>query len=244
VTGRSQRTVTWPGDPTPPVIDRQVVQSPYRIAIMAGCLRQTHSLFSPSPLAGDLRFSDLHGANCGLLWEQGFTHVCQRFARARSTVVLLPPQSFLRHARRELGVTWCGVGPRVGSERGALGHTAEASASLAPAPAHVHDRWAGSSGAASLTARGHARHHASQQRLRCDGLRHKASWWTTCRGSSMACKGSGVQIPSAPPGTTHRQDSRSGPSVSRLSADHARWRSYHSECYPIRESPTSRPGSS
>jgi hypothetical protein len=156
---------------------------------MPGCLRQTHSLFSPSPLAGDLRFSDLHGANCGLLWEQGFTHVCQRFARARSTVVLLPPQSFLRHARRELGVTWCGVGPRVGSERGALGHTAEASASLAPAPAHVHDRWAGSSGAASLTARGHARHHASQQRLRCDGLRHKASWWTTCRGSSMACKG-------------------------------------------------------
>lgn len=171
------------------MIDRQVVQSPYRIAIMPGCLRQTHSLFSPSPLAGDLRFSDLHGANCGLLWEQGFTHVCQRFARARSTVVLLPPQSFLRHARRELGVTWCGVGPRVGSERGALGHTAEASASLAPAPAHVHDRWAGSSGAASLTARGHARHHASQQRLRCDGLRHKASWWTTCRGSSMACKG-------------------------------------------------------
>ena len=128
------------------MIDRQVVQSPYRIAIMPGCLRQTHSLFSPSPLAGDLRFSDLHGANCGLLWEQGFTHVCQRFARARSTVVLLPPQSFLRHARRELGVTWCGVGPRVGSERGALGHTAEASASLAPAPAHVHDRWAGSSG--------------------------------------------------------------------------------------------------
>jgi hypothetical protein len=187
---------------------------------MPGCLRQTHSLFSPSPLAGDLRFSDLHGANCGLLWEQGFTHVCQRFARARSTVVLLPPQSFLRHARRELGVTWCGVGPRVGSERGALGHTAEASASLAPAPAHVHDRWAGSSGAASLTARGHARHHASQQRLRCDGLRHKASWWTTCRGSSMACKGSGVQIPSAPPGTTHRHVSRSGPSVSRLSADH------------------------
>jgi Protein of unknown function (DUF1214) len=31
----------------------------------------------------------------------------------------------------------------------------------------------------------------------------------------MACKGSGVQIPSAPPGTTYRQDSRSG----RLSAD-------------------------
>jgi hypothetical protein len=32
---------------------------------------------------------------------------------------------------------------------------------------------------------------------------------------SMACKGSGVQIPSAPPGTTHRQHSRAGP----LSAD-------------------------
>ncbi len=42
-----------------------------------------------------------------------------------------------------------------------------------------------------------------------------------CGGDpSMACKGSGVQIPSAPPGTTHRQDSRAGPSVSRLSASH------------------------
>jgi hypothetical protein len=39
---------------------------------------------------------------------------------------------------------------------------------------------------------------------------------------SMACKGSGVQIPSAPPGTTHRQHSPSGPSVSRLSADHSK----------------------
>ena len=37
----------------------------------------------------------------------------------------------------------------------------------------------------------------------------------------MACKGSGVQIPSAPPGTTHRQGSHSGPSVSRSSADHS-----------------------
>jgi len=42
--------------------------------------------------------------------------------------------------------------------------------------------------------------------------------------ASMACKGSGVQIPSAPPGTTHRQATRSGPSVSRLSADPAMWR--------------------
>ena len=43
-----------------------------------------------------------------------------------------------------------------------------------------------------------------------------------CGGDpSMACKGSGVQIPSAPPGTAHRQHSRAGPFVSRLSADHA-----------------------
>jgi hypothetical protein len=35
---------------------------------------------------------------------------------------------------------------------------------------------------------------------------------------SMACKRSGVQIPSAPPGTTHRQDPCSGPSVSKVSA--------------------------
>jgi hypothetical protein len=159
---------------------------------MAGGLRQTHSLFSPSPLAGDLRFSDLHGENCGLLWEQGFTHVCQRFARARSTVVLVPPHSFLRHARRELGLHGAAWGGGWGVNGARWVHTAEASASLAPAPAHVHDRWAGSSGAASLTARGHARHHASHQRLRCDGLRHKASWWTTCRGSSTAC---GMQPP-------------------------------------------------
>jgi hypothetical protein len=53
-------------------------------------------------------------------------------------------------------------------------------------------------------------------------------------GPYMACKGSGVQIPSAPPGTTHRQHSRSGPSVSRLSADHAMWRLQHSERRPDR----------
>jgi hypothetical protein len=49
-------------------------------------------------------------------------------------------------------------------------HAAEASTALAPATANVHDRRAGSSGAAVATARGHARHHASQQRLQCDAL--------------------------------------------------------------------------
>jgi hypothetical protein len=37
----------------------------------------------------------------------------------------------------------------------------------------------------------------------------------------MACKGSGVQIPSAPPGTTHRQVAHSGPSVSGFPVLHA-----------------------
>jgi hypothetical protein len=41
---------------------------------------------------------------------------------------------------------------------------------LAPAAANVHDRRAGSSGAAFATARGHARHHASQHRLQCDAM--------------------------------------------------------------------------
>ena len=46
------------------------------------------------------------------------------------------------------------------------------------------------------------------------------AWGTVAARNCMACKGSGVQIPCAPPGTTHRQHSHSGPSVSRLSADH------------------------
>src|SRR5215212_10635704 len=47
------------------------------------------------------------------------------------------------------------------------------------------------------------------------------SCYTRVRGDrrggdpSMACKGSGVQIPSAPPGTTHRQVTRLGSIVSR-----------------------------
>jgi hypothetical protein len=79
---------------------------------------------------------------------------------------------------------------------------------------------AGSSGAAALTSRGHERHHASQEQLRWNGLRCKASWGPTCWGSSMACKGSGVQIPSAPPGTTHRQHSRPGSFARDLPESH------------------------
>jgi hypothetical protein len=44
-----------------------------------------------------------------------------------------------------------------------------------------------------------------------------------CGDPWMACKGSGVQIPSAPPGTTHHQATCSELSVSRLSADHGVW---------------------
>jgi hypothetical protein len=69
---------------------------------------------------------------------------------------------------------------------------------------------AGSRGAAALTSRGHERHHASQEQLRWNGLRCKASWGPTCWGSSMACKGSGVQIPSAPP-PHQRRSARSCP---------------------------------
>jgi len=89
---------------------------------------------------------------------------------------------------------------------------------------------AGSRGAAALTSRGHERHHASQEQLRWNGLRCKASWGPTCWGSSMACKGSGVQIPSAPPGTTHRQDSRPGPLAGDLPESHCTRRSRHREC--------------
>jgi hypothetical protein len=39
--------------------------------------------------------------------------------------------------------------------------------------------------------------------------------------TAMACKGSGVQIPSAPPGTTHRHVAHSGPSVSGFPVLHA-----------------------
>jgi hypothetical protein len=53
-------------------------------------------------------------------------------------------------------------------------HMAEASTALARAAAHVHDRWAGSSGAAVATARGHARHHASQQRRHARGQGFKS----------------------------------------------------------------------
>jgi hypothetical protein len=55
-----------------------------------------------------------------------------------------------------------------------------------------------------------------------------------CAGdSSMACKGSGVQIPSAPPGTTHRQDSRSGPLARDLPESHCWWQLEHSERGPF-----------
>jgi hypothetical protein len=55
----------------------------------------------------------------------------------------------------------------------------------------------------------------------------------TC-GSSMACKGSGVQIPSAPPGTTLPPLLVSAPPVSRLSAGHAMCWVKHSERCPVR----------
>jgi transposase len=69
---------------------------------MAGRLRQTHSLISPSPLAGDLRFSDLHGANCGLLWEQRVhscvPEICQSacHGRPRAAPQLPPPRQVNR----------------------------------------------------------------------------------------------------------------------------------------------------
>src|SRR5215216_4838499 len=44
-----------------------------------------------------------------------------------------------------------------------------------------------------------------------------------CRGSSMACKGSGVQIPSAPPGTTHLPLPYSASFASNLPANDAEW---------------------
>jgi hypothetical protein len=62
------------------------------------------------------------------------------------------------------------------------------------------------------------------------------TWGRRAGRNCMACKRSGVQIPSASPGTTHRQDARSGSSVSRLSANHATWPRYHYERCPIRAS--------
>jgi hypothetical protein len=55
--------------------------------------------------------------------------------------------------------------------------------------AHVHDRWAGSRGAATLTARGLARHHVVNALSWCSDVRREVLWWPSCKGPSMACKG-------------------------------------------------------
>jgi hypothetical protein len=59
-------------------------------------------------------------------------------------------------------------------------------------------------------------------------------WWALCRGLSMACKRSGVQIPSAPPATTPSQVSRSGPLARDLPETHRQRSPERSERWPIR----------
>jgi hypothetical protein len=128
---------------------------------------------------------------------------CQQVVNNRTS------RGLMLHTRpNEASLSTCGVVmcklAASGSKCGGRSlHTAEAPLSLAGLPGACSQRRAGRSGAAALTARGHTMHHASQQRVHCDGLGCEASWRPACGGSSMACKGSGVQIPSAPPGTTH-----------------------------------------
>jgi hypothetical protein len=88
------------------------------------------------------------------------------------------------------GVVMCKLAASGSKCGGRSLHTAEAPPSLAGLPGACSQRRAGSSGAAALTARGHTMHHASQQRVHCDGLGCEASWRPACGGPSMACKGS------------------------------------------------------
>src|SRR5215217_6336132 len=102
-------------------------------------------------------------------------------------------------------------------------HTAEAPAPGPWAGGSCSRSSGGSSGAANLTARAHARHHAPAPRLWSKALQRRGSWWALCRGPYMACKGSGVQIPSAPPGTTHLPLTLAASSASNLPANDAEW---------------------
>ena len=119
------------------------------------------------------------------------------------------------------------VSPPIRTHRRApdLGSHRRMSAEIAKLKAHsslgARLRSFGAAGAQQLRYTSPHEPHTLARLLWCNGLLRKVLWWVLCGGDpSMACKGSGVQIPSAPPGTTHRQHSRSGSSVSKLSADH------------------------
>src|SRR5215207_1732187 len=56
----------------------------------------------------------------------------------------------------------------------------------------------------------HRNHHTPALMLWWSVLLREASWWASWWDPSMACKGSGGQVPQLPPGTTHLPVSRSG----------------------------------
>jgi hypothetical protein len=62
-------------------------------------------------------------------------------------------------------------------------------------------------------------------------------------GSSMACKGSGVQIPSAPPGTTHHLSLLRASFARDLPESHFLHPPDHSLCWPVWQSCPFRQGS-
>jgi hypothetical protein len=68
--------------------------------------------------------------------------------------------------------------------------------------------------------RGQRRPPQAKRNRRSEGVWRMNPQATGTLDTLMACKGSGVQIPSAPPGTTHRQGSRSGPFARDLPESH------------------------
>ena len=76
--------------------------------------------------------------------------------------------------------------------------------------------------------RTHTNHHTSALLLRGNALLREGSWWPSGGDPSMACKGSGVQIPQL------HQAQRIGrtPAQGHLSADHTEWLADHSLGWP------------